>query len=116
FIAEVRAGRYAESAHEAGAEVGDEIAVKVLTENHVKARRILHEAHARSVDDHFVVDELVAERLFVLLSGAANEQPIGQLHDVGLVQAGDFLAAAAAGVIECETSDTPAGDFGGDLE
>ena len=53
-LAEVRAGREAEAADQAGAEVGDDVAVEVRQHEHVVLLGPLHELHREVVDDAVV--------------------------------------------------------------
>jgi hypothetical protein len=45
-----------------------------------------------------------------------RNKAVAELHDVGLVEDGDFLAMAARGIAERIAGDARAGDFAGDLE
>ena len=54
-VADVGAGHDAQAADQAGAQVADDVAVEVLHQQHVEARRVLHQLHAAGVDDHLVV-------------------------------------------------------------
>ena len=108
-------GHDAQAADQAGAEVADQVAVEVLHQQHVEAGRVLHQLHAAGVDDQLLVLDV---RVLVLVdaAGAAEEQAVGHLHDVGLVEDGDLLPVAARGVAEGEAGDARAGRLGGDLE
>ena len=58
LLADVGARGHAQAADEAGAEVGDDVAVEVLEQQDVEARGVEHELHAGVVDDHLVVGDL----------------------------------------------------------
>ncbi len=49
--ADVRAGRDAQAADQAGRQVADDVAVQVRQHQHVVQLRLLHELHAHVVDD-----------------------------------------------------------------
>ncbi len=114
IVADVRARHHPEPAHEARAEVAQHVAVEVLQEQDVEAGGILHEPHAPGVDDHLLVVDR-RELLVVHLAGAADEHPVGELHDVGLVEHRHLLAAALLRVAERPAGDARAGLLGGDL-
>ena len=97
-------GRHAEAADEARAQVADDVAVQVRQHEHVVQLRLLHELHAH------VVDDAVLELDLALVVGrdrpaALEEQAVGQLHDVGLVDRGDLAAAVGDRVLEGEAGD-----------
>ena len=50
------------------------------------------------------------------LAGAVEEQAVGHLHDVGLVEDGDLFAMAAGGVAEGVAGDARAGGAAGDFQ
>ena len=109
--ADVRAGRDAEPADEAGSEVGDDVAVEVRQHEHVELLRPLHESHAERVDE-------VLARLDVGVFGCdlaedVEEQPVRVLHDVRLRDAVDGPPAVIARVLE-GVADDPLGGLGAD--
>ena len=107
--AEVAAGREAEPADQAGGEVGDDVPVEVRADEHVVLLRPLHELHRQVVDDP--VFELDVRRSRRDLAGDAEVEPVGELHDVGLVHGRDLAAAVPARVVEGELDDSArAGD------
>ena len=61
-LADVRARHDAEAADEAGAEVGDDVAVEVLEQQHVELLGSHDELHAEVVDDHVVGLDLAGTR------------------------------------------------------
>ena len=52
----------------------------------------------------------------VNLAGAIEEEAIGHLHDVGLVENGDLFAMPTRGVTESVARDARAGGFAGDFQ
>ena len=79
-------------------QVAQDVAVQVGQHEHVVQFRLLHELHAHVVDD--AVFELDVRELLGHLAGHGQEQPVGVLEDVGLVDGGDLLAAIGPGVLE----------------
>ena len=95
LLTDVGARRDAQAADEARAEVAHDVAVQVLCEHHIKARWVLHHAHACGVDDHLVVADVWIVRV-MHFTRTANEQTVRQLHDVCFVKHRDALATAFA--------------------
>ena len=112
---DVGARRDAETADEPRAQVADDVAVEVRQDEDVVQRRLLDELHAHVVDDAIV--ELDPA---VVLGGdraaALEEEPVGQLHDVGLVDRRHSMAAVGDGVFEGEAGDPLGGGPGDDLD
>ena len=82
----------AEAAHQAGAQIADDIAEQVGGDNHVELVGIHHQLHAGGVDDH-----LLATDVGVFgghLARNLQEQAGHGFEDVGLVHQGDFFAAS----------------------
>ena len=115
FIAKVGAWRHAQTANQSRRQIADNVAVQILHQDHVKARGVLHQAHARGVNDHLLVVNFTNPFLRNFL-GASNEQAVAHLHDVGFVEHGNFLASAVTGVLEGEFSDAQACQFRGHLQ
>ena len=104
--------RHAEAAHQAGTQVGDDIAVQIGQHEHVELVGVLHEPHAGGVHD--LVVELDVGVVLGHLARHAQEEAVGLLHDVRLVHRGHPLATAAAGVLERVLHDAArAGDADG---
>src|SRR5262249_52124477 len=83
FVANVGAGNYAQTAHQAGGEIAHHITIKIGKQQHVELQKIHHHLHANVIDDQFLVlnfGELGGNR-----ADRAKEQAIGKLHNVGLV-------------------------------
>ena len=94
------------------AQVADDVAVQVRQDEHVVQLRLLDELHAH------VVDDAVLELDPALVLGrdrpaALEEEPVGQLHDVGLVDGRHLVAAVGDRVLEGEPGD-PFGRLAGD--
>ena len=113
-VADVGAGRKAQAADETGAQVTDNIAVEVRRNEHVELLGLLHQLHAQSVDDAVVRGDLGVLRGD--LAEGAQEQAVGQLHDVGLVDCRDLFAAVFAGIVKCKAADLLARGAGDELD
>ena len=100
---DVRAGRDAEAADEAGAQVAHDVAVEVRQDEDVVQLGLLDQLHAHVVDD--AVLELDSGRTRRDRRGSLEEQPVGELHDVRLVDGGDLAPAVRDGVVEGEAGD-----------
>src|SRR3990172_4767252 len=103
IVADVGPWGNSKPAHQAGAEVGEDIAVKVGEHQHVVQLRLLDELHAHVVDD--AVLELDIGELLGYFLGRVEEEAIGELHDVGLMHGGDLLAPILPGVSKGEPDD-----------
>ena len=113
-VADVGAGRKAQAADETGAQVTDNIAVEVRRNEHVELLGLLHQLHAQSVDDAVVRGDLGVLRGD--LAEGAQEQAVGQLHDVGLVDCRDLFAPVFAGIVKCKAADLLARGAGDELD
>ena len=103
--AEVAAGSEAQASDQPGAEVGDDVAVEVRTDEDVVLLRPLHELHRH------VVDDLVLELDVLVLGGDlarhCEVEPVSELHDVGLVDGRDLAATGPTRVVEGKLDDPP---------
>lgn len=91
----VTPGHDARTPDESSANVGQDAAIQVGHDHDVELLRPRDTLHAGIVDNHVVG----LERRVLLcdaLEGVA-EKPVGELHDVGLVDAGDLLAVVGQG-------------------
>ncbi len=102
-VSEVGARREPEPADHPRAQVGDDVAVQVREHEHVVFLRPLDELHAHVVHDTVV--ELDARVLLGDLAGHAQEEPVGELHDVRLVHGRHLAAAVAPRVVDRELDD-----------
>ena len=92
--ADVGAGREAQAADHAGAEVGDDVAVEVREHDHVVLLGARDELVAEVVDDPVL--ELDVRVVLGHLAARLQEQAVGELHDVGLVGRRHLAAAVLA--------------------
>ena len=108
-------GATPEAADEPRREVADDVAVQVGQDEHVVQLGLLDELHAHVVDD--AVLELDPA---VVVGGdrpaALEEQPVGQLHDVGLVDGRDLAPAVGDRVLEGVPGDPLRRRAGDDLD
>ena len=107
-------GARPEAADEARAQVGHDVAVEVLEQQHVEAGGVEDELHAAVVHDDVVVLDVGEVRGD--LRAAVEEQAVRELHDVGLVDGGDPLPAVGPRVVEGELRDPGRGLLGDDLD
>lgn len=114
LTAHVAAGDDTGTTDESGTNVGQDTAVKVGHDHDVELLGSGNSLHGGVVDNH-VVDLEGGVVLGDLVEGAA-EQTVGQLHDVGLVDAGDLGAAVGEGEAEGELGDALRLCAGDDLE
>ena len=100
-------GASAEASDEAGGDVADDVPVQVRQDEHVVLLRALDEPHAERVDEH-----LARRDLRVVggdLAEDGEEEPVRELHDVGLRDARDLAAAVGSRVVEGEANDPARG-------
>ena len=97
-LADIAAGRNAQPADQARAEIADDVAVEVRKHHHIEAPRIYDKLHAAVVDDDFLVLQL---RIFLgHLAAAVQEKSVAPFHDIRLVDRGDFAAVLRRGIVE----------------
>jgi len=104
----------ARTADETSADVGENTTVQVWHDHNVKLLRTADTLHRGVVDNH-----VVGLDGWVVLSDSLDgvpEKPIGKLHDVGLVDAGDLLAVVGESKGESEVGDTLRLHAGDDLK
>ena len=106
-VAHVGAWGHAQAAHQAGAEVAQDVAKQVGGHDHVVLVGPLDELHAHVVHDAVV--ELDLRVVGGHLAGNGQEQPVRDLEDVALVHGGNLVAAVGPGVVEGVTHDALAG-------
>ena len=116
LVANVARGRQAETADEAGAHVGQDVAVQVGQDEHLELPAPPHVEKLRRHDIYVPAVQLDIGVLLGHLARDAQEQTVGHLHDGGLVHGADLLAANLLGVLEGEAQDTLAGRAGDELD
>lgn len=110
----VASGNNTRATDEASTDVGENTSVQVGHDHDVELLRSADALHRGVVDNHVVgLDGGVL--LADLLDGVA-EQTVGQLHDVGLVDASDLLAVVGQGKGKGELGDALRLGAGDDLE
>lgn len=112
--AHVAAGDDAGAADEGGGNVGQDAAVQVGHDHDVKLLGLADALHRGVVDNHVVGLELGVV-LGEAVEGAA-EEAVGELHDVGLVDAGNLLAVVGEGEAEGKLGNALRLGAGDDLE
>ena len=112
-IADVGAGRKAQTAHKPCAKIADNIAVEVRGHQHIELLRLLHQLHAERINDAVVCGDfgIVGRHL----AEGAQEQAVRQLHDIGLVDRRDLFAAVLAGIVKGKAADLFTGGAGDEL-
>jgi len=114
-LADVRARGDPEAADQAGAEVGHDVAVEVRQDHDVVQLGLLDELHAHVVDDPVLeLDPALVVRRD--RPAGLEEQAVRELHDVGLVDGRDLVAAVRDGVLEREPGDPLGRGPGDDLD
>ena len=104
FVAVIYAGHNSQSAYQTCRQIRDDVSIQILQEQRVEPFRTRDKLHAGVVDDALVTFNTGKE--IGNLAADPEEQPVAHLHDVGLVDYGDFLAPGPAGVFERELSDS----------
>mmetsp|Transcript_4585 Transcript_4585/g.16054 ORF Transcript_4585/g.16054 Transcript_4585/m.16054 type:complete len:283 (+) Transcript_4585:1653-2501(+) len=113
-VPNVQAGGEAQTAHEAGAEVADDVTIKVWHHEHVELARVLDQLHAAVVDDLLLKDDLGI--LGGNLPATLQEETVRLLHDVGLVDRRHLLPSILPRVLEGILRDPRARLLRDDLE
>ena len=114
IAAHVAAGNDTGATDKGSGDVGKNATVKVGHDHDVELLGLADALHGGVIDDHVVALEL-GEVLGEAVEGAA-EETIGELHDVGLVNAGNLLALVGKGELEGELGDALGLGAGDDLE
>lgn len=116
LVAHVARGGEAEAADEAGAHVGEDVAVEVGHDEDlvVVGDGVRGHAEARVVEELGV--ELDVGVLLRDLTGRVEEEAVGELHDGGLVDDADLVAADLLGVLEGEAEDALRGGARDELD
>jgi len=91
-LAQIRSRSDPKAADQTGAEVGEDVAVKIGQAEDIVKLRFLDQLHAHVIDQPFFVLDLP----FILLGDFARggkEQAVGKLHDISLADRGHFFPA-----------------------
>lgn len=102
-LSEVGARDDSRSTDESASDIGNNVSVQVGCDEDVELARVGDELHASVIDDH-----LSKLDLGILLSDGSDnvqEETVGHLHDVSLVNSVHLLAAVCLGVLEGEARD-----------
>src|SRR5207253_3888650 len=97
-VANIRAGNESQSADKSGAEVGDDVPIKVFHQQHVVLVGIHDQLHASVIHDVLAIGDLGI--LLGNVAGAAQKKAIREYHEVGLVNGVDPLALVLARIFE----------------
>ena len=116
LVADVTRGGQTQAADQAGAHVREDVPVEVgHDEDFVVVRgRVGHDLEARVVEQlgvEFDVGELLGD-----FPRDFQEEPVGHLHDGGLVHGADFALADVFGVLEGEAQDALGGGAGDEFD
>ena len=116
LVTDVAGGREAETADQTGAHVREDVTVQVGHDEDlvVVGKRVGDHLQAGVVEQ--LVVELDAGEVLGDIAGGVEEETVGHLHDGGLVDDADLLAADLLGVLEGESQDTLAGLPGDQLD
>mgnify|MGYP006876444500 FL=1 len=112
--AHVATGNKTRSSNEGSTHVGQNATVKVRHDHNVELLGAGDGLHGSVVHNHVV--HLQGGVVLSDLVECAAEETIGQLHDVGLVNAGNLLAVVGKGEAESELGDTLGLGAGDDLQ
>ena len=109
FVPEVCTRCDAEAPDQASADVAQDVAVEIGKDEHVVLLRAGHQLHRAVVDNSIL--ELDIRVLLGHRARGGEEQPVGELHDVGFVDRRYLVPAIPTGIFEGEANDpTAAGD------
>lgn len=92
------------STNQSGGNVGKNTTVKVGHDHNVELLRAGHSLHGSIVNDHVI--DLEGRIVLSHSLDSVSEQTIGELHDVGLVNAGHLLTVVCEGEREGELGNT----------
>lgn len=97
-FADIRTGRQPKPANKPGAEVGNDIAIKVRADKYIVILRMHDKAHT-----HCVHNAVAKRNLRVFLRNLprnVKEQPVSAFHDVCFMYGSDFFSAFADGIFK----------------
>src|SRR2546430_3233816 len=113
-VANIRAGNESQSADESGAEVGDDVAIKIFHQQHVVLVGIHDQLHAGVVHDVLAVSDFGI--LLSHVAGAAEKKAVRKFHDVGLMDGVNPLALVLARIFKGKSRNAGRGFFRDDLQ
>ena len=113
-ISNIRAGNKSQSADKGGAEVGDDVPIKIFHQQHVVLVGIHDQLHAGVVHDVLAVSDFGI--LLSHVAGAAEKKAVRKFHDVGLMDGVNPLALVLARIFEGKARNAGGSFFGDDLQ
>lgn len=116
LVADVARGGQAQAADEAGAHVGQDVAVEVGHDEDLVVVGDGVGGHLEAGVVEQLVVELDAGEVLGDVAGGGEEKAVGQLHDGGLVDDADLVAADLLGLLEGEAQDALRGLAGDELD
>lgn len=116
LVADVARGGQAQAADEAGAHVGQDVAVEVGHDEDLVVVGDGVGGHLEAGVVEQLVVELDAGEVLGDVAGGGEEQAVGQFHDGGLVDDADLVAADLLGLLEGEAQDALRGLAGDELD
>jgi len=116
FVADVSRGSKAETTDQTGAHIGENVSVEVGHDKNlvIVGERVSDHLEARVVEKFGI--ELDVRELLGNGAGSGEEETVGHLHDGGLVDGADLLAANGLSMLEGITKDALAGISGNELD
>ncbi len=90
-ISDVRRRCVGQAPHQAGCHIREDVSLEIGKDDHVEVGRVHHQLHRQRVHDDVVRLEVRVVARDVV--EALEEEPVGELHDVRLVSAGDPLGS-----------------------
>jgi glycine oxidase len=114
FFADVCARHKPEPANQTSAQIGNDITIKVLAQQHIELFGPHHKLHRRVVYNHigrFNVSVFLRHG-----AEAFQEKSVRHLHDVRFVRAGDLFPLFAASIRESKSRDSRRGLLSDDLQ
>ncbi len=114
LLADVGAGHDPQPAYQSRNQVRNDVPVKVRHQEAVEGLRANHKLHGGVIHDQLPVLDV---GIFLgHLPGAAQEQAVPELHNIGLMHGGHPFPAQAARVVERVAGDSFGGPAGDDLQ
>src|SRR3984957_16350707 len=111
---QIRARYQAQAAHECRAQVADDVAIQIFSQQGVVLVWVHDQLHAGVVDDVLTIGDLW--KAFRHLARTAQEEPVGHLHDVCLVDRVNPVALELARVFKGKLRNAGRSLLGDDLQ